>query len=411
MPKTWIYAIGLDIFSQLSGASKRAHTVLNSRDCTGESAETDGRKKRKITQDENENEDENVNEMDAGEVLVRPRCIAQGEFQAEVLWVGWSETLLRIDGRVELRGFSAYETETTKLLQLSNGANVVTGFGWADLLGIVDSYGQIWRFKPGTRTTSILYVDKELSSAFDNTVECVTIAGTEHVAVLYDHGTSITTFSSLPDFYAYSETKKKEWRVGSRKRFAQHQHLQFTCMRAGEVHFVALDSGGQVYTWGANLHGELLQPRGSVVRPRVVPALEGIPMRDVATNGFVTASLSQDTKDVYIWGWTPDTRIIGLPNAGDDIAGIIDQFDEDEDIVIESVAVGNGFIVLASSNSITCEICVWFAGGSDLTNMFGLPRSETLVKVNGDWSGKRSDECGVMVSCGTGCIFVSVYQK
>ncbi|KAK9388911.1 regulator of chromosome condensation 1/beta-lactamase-inhibitor protein II [Lipomyces mesembrius] len=411
MPKAWLYAIGLNIFSQLSGASKHAHKVLNNRDCSGESAETDGRKRRKIIQDGNDNEDENANEMDAGEVLIRPRCIAQGEFEVEVLWVGWSEALLRIDGRVELRGFSAYETETTKLLQLSNGANVVTGFGWADLLGIVDSYGQIWRFKPGSRTTYVLYVDKELSSAFDNTVQRVTITGAEHVAVLHDYGTAITTFSSLPDFYAYSETKKKEWRVSSRKQFGHHQHLQFTCMEAGEAHFVALDSVGQVYTWGANLHGELLQPRESVVRPRVVPALEGIPMRDVATNGFVTACLSEDTKDVYIWGWTPDTRIIGLPNAGDDVAGIVDQFDEDEDFVIESVGVGNGFIVLASSNSITRELCVWFAGGSDLTNMFGLPRSETLVKVNGEWSGKRSDEYGVMVSCGVACIFVSVYEK
>ncbi|KAK9377464.1 regulator of chromosome condensation 1/beta-lactamase-inhibitor protein II [Lipomyces chichibuensis] len=411
MPKTWVYAIGLDIFAQLSGASKQAHKVLNSRDCTGESAETDGRKKRKIIHNENENEYENANEMDADEVLIQPRCIAQGEFVVEVLWVGWSETLLRIDGRVELRGFSAHDTETTKILQLSIGATVVTGFGWADLLGVVDSNGQIWRFTPGAGTTCILYVDKDLSSAFDNTVQRVAVTGTEHVAVLHDYGTAITTFSSLPDFYAYSETKEKECRAASRKQLGNHQHLQFTCMRAGEAHFVALDSGGQVYTWGANLHGELLQPRGSIVRPRIVPALEGIPMRDVATNGFVTACLSQDTKDVYIWGWTPDTRIIGLPDAGDDVAGIIDQFGENEDIVIESVAVGNGFIVLASSNSITCELCVWFAGGSDLTNMFGLPRSEKLVKVNGEWSGKRRDEYGVMVSCGTGCIFVSVYQK
>ncbi|KAK9240994.1 regulator of chromosome condensation 1/beta-lactamase-inhibitor protein II [Lipomyces kononenkoae] len=407
---TWLYAIGLDIFSQLSGRSTHLQNKPNPWDCTRESTEKDGRKKRRIIPTNKiGNENENASELDGR--MARPHCIAQGEYEAEVLWVGWSETLVRIDGRVELRGFSGYQTDDIKFLQLADGASIVGGFGWADVLGIVDSGGHIWRLTPGGTMTSILQIESELSAAFDNTVQCVAVTGTEQVAVLHDHGTSITTFSSLVEFYAYPETKKNSSTACSRKRFGRHQ--QVTCMHAGEAHFVALDSGGQVYTWGANLHGygELLQPRRSVVEPVVVPALDGTPMREVATNGFLTACLSQDTKDVYVWGWTSSTRIIGLPNAGDDVAGLIDQFDENEDLIIEHVAVGNGFIVLASSDSQTCELCVWIAGGSDWTTIFGLPRSETFVKVNGEWSGKRSDEYGLSVFCGNACIFVRLDQK
>ncbi|KAK9370836.1 regulator of chromosome condensation 1/beta-lactamase-inhibitor protein II [Lipomyces kononenkoae] len=392
MPSAWLYAIGLDIFSQLTGSSKH-----NNWDYTLDRAEKNGKKKRRIV-------------GDGSSILARPRCIAQGEYEAEVLWVGWSGTLLRIDGSVELRGFSAYETDDIKSLELTDGVGVVGGFGWADLLGIVDSCGHIWRCNPGSTTASILQIDSQLSAAFENTVKSVAITGTEQVAVLHDHGASITTFSSLLEFYAYPETKNNLTNARSRKHFRHHQ--QITYIRAGEAHFVALDLGGQVYTWGANLHGELLQPLvGSILRPLAVPALEGTPMRDVATNGFLTACLSQDTKDVYIWGWTPSTRIIGLPNAGDDVAGIIDQFDENEHLVIEHLAVGNGFVVLASSDSQTGELCVWVAGGSDWMNMLGLPRSETFVKVNGEWSGKRRDQYELSVFCGSASIFVRLDQK
>ncbi|KAJ8099883.1 regulator of chromosome condensation 1/beta-lactamase-inhibitor protein II [Lipomyces tetrasporus] len=409
MPKKWLYAVGLDIYFQLRGEFNHIHGQFNSGNCTGESVEPDDRKKRKLTP-LCESENDNGNQMDACGILGRPLCIAQGQIDVEVLWVGWTETLVRIDQRVELRGFSVYKTDSARILQLPNGVRVVSGFGWAELLGIVDSCGQIWRFKSDTTMTTILYLDKELSAAFDNAVLHVAITGSEHVAVLHDCGTSISTFWSLLEFYAHSETKKEESSGGSRKQFGYHQHLQFTCIRSGELHFVALDSDGQVYTWGDNLHGELLQPGGSLLHPQSVPALEGIPMRDIATNGFMTACLSRDTKDVYIWGWTPDTRIIGLPNTVD-VAGIVDQFAEDEDTIIESVAVGNGFVVLASSNSITYELCVWIAGGSDLTDTFGLSRSESFVKVNGDWSGKRSDRYGITVSCGMASMFIRLYQK
>ncbi|KAK9322343.1 regulator of chromosome condensation 1/beta-lactamase-inhibitor protein II [Lipomyces orientalis] len=409
MPKTWLYAVGLDIYCQLRGEFNHIHGRLDSGNCTGETVEPDCRKKRKLSPlCESENDD--GNQMGAGVILGRPQCIAQGNIDVEVLWVGWSETLVRIDQRVELRGFRVYKTDVPRILQLPNGVGAVSGFGWAELLGIVDSCGQIWRFKSDPKSTTNLYLDKELSAAFNNTVLHVAVTGSEHVAVLHDCGTSITTFSSLLEFYAHSEAKKEELSGGGRKQFRLDQHLQFTCIRSGELHFVALDSEGQVYSWGDNLHGELLQQGGSLLHPQSVPTLEGIPMREIATNGFVTACLSRDTKDVYIWGWTPDTRIIGLPNTVD-IAGIVDQFDEDEDTVIESVAVGNGFVVLASSNSVTYELCVWIAGGSDLTDTFGLSRSETFVKVNGDWSGKRSDEYGIKVSCGVASMFIRVYDK
>ncbi|KAM9312655.1 RCC1 domain-containing protein 1 [Gastrophryne carolinensis] len=81
----------------------------------------------------------------------------------------------------------------------------------------------------------------------------------------------------------------------------------------GNEHVVLLTSGGQIMTWGAGRHGQL--GHGDVEDvwdPRVVEALHGVTMKEVAAGGWHAASISEGG-DVYCWGWNESGQL-GLPS-------------------------------------------------------------------------------------------------
>ncbi|XP_026504212.1 RCC1 domain-containing protein 1 [Terrapene carolina triunguis] len=81
----------------------------------------------------------------------------------------------------------------------------------------------------------------------------------------------------------------------------------------GHEHAALLGPAGTVYTWGCGRHGQLghggLEP---VSEPRLVEALHGVPMGDVAAGGWHSVSVSEGG-DLYVWGWNESGQL-ALPS-------------------------------------------------------------------------------------------------
>ncbi|XP_074925872.1 RCC1 domain-containing protein 1 isoform X2 [Chelonoidis abingdonii] len=81
----------------------------------------------------------------------------------------------------------------------------------------------------------------------------------------------------------------------------------------GHEHVVLLGCAGTIYTWGCSRHGQLghggLEP---VSEPRLVEALDGMSMGDVAAGGWHSVSVSEGG-DLYVWGWN-EAGQLALPS-------------------------------------------------------------------------------------------------
>ncbi|XP_059570446.1 RCC1 domain-containing protein 1 isoform X2 [Alligator mississippiensis] len=77
----------------------------------------------------------------------------------------------------------------------------------------------------------------------------------------------------------------------------------------GLEHALLLGAAGLVYTWGSSRHGQLghggLQAEQE---PRVLEALQGLPVADVAAGGWHSACVS-DAGDLYVWGWNASGQL------------------------------------------------------------------------------------------------------
>ncbi|KAM8974841.1 RCC1 domain-containing protein 1 isoform 2-T2 [Pelodytes ibericus] len=81
----------------------------------------------------------------------------------------------------------------------------------------------------------------------------------------------------------------------------------------GNEHLVLLTSDRTVLTWGAGRHGQLGHgDLEDVLEPRIVDALHGLKMNEVAAGGWHSACIS-DGGDIYCWGWNESGQL-GLPS-------------------------------------------------------------------------------------------------
>ncbi|XP_068131359.1 RCC1 domain-containing protein 1 isoform X2 [Hyperolius riggenbachi] len=81
----------------------------------------------------------------------------------------------------------------------------------------------------------------------------------------------------------------------------------------GNEYVVLLTTEGRILSWGSGRHGQL--GHGDVEdvwEPRIVEALHGVAMTEVAAGGWHTASISEGG-DIYCWGWNESGQL-GLPS-------------------------------------------------------------------------------------------------
>ncbi|KAM8804350.1 RCC1 domain-containing protein 1 [Eudromia elegans] len=81
----------------------------------------------------------------------------------------------------------------------------------------------------------------------------------------------------------------------------------------GHEHALALGAHGETYAWGGGRHGQLghgvLEPERE---PRLVEALAGVAMRELAAGGWHSATVSE-SGDLYVWGWNESGQL-ALPS-------------------------------------------------------------------------------------------------
>ncbi|KAG5513896.1 hypothetical protein PMAC_000518 [Pneumocystis sp. 'macacae'] len=194
--------------------------------------------------------------------LLAPALVLRSHRSAAVLWIGWSEIVYGTAHAAGLRG-------TVCLGQIS------AAFGTLELSGTVDCTGTL----------------RDLAgNAVHQHIQLVAEAGNGLVAATDTSGTLL----AAPDKHQRLRPAAQPLRAGARM-------LQLC---AGAAHFAALSSDGTVYTWGSNLHGQLgreVDGEADSV-PGAVDALEGLRIRRIRANGWVTGALSADG-DLYMCGW------------------------------------------------------------------------------------------------------------
>ncbi|XP_037689007.1 RCC1 domain-containing protein 1 isoform X2 [Choloepus didactylus] len=86
-------------------------------------------------------------------------------------------------------------------------------------------------------------------------------------------------------------------------------------LELGAEHVLLLDAAGQVFSWGGGRHGQL--GHGTLeaeLEPRLLEALQGLPMAEVAAGGWHSVCVSE-TGDLYVWGWNESGQL-ALPTRG-----------------------------------------------------------------------------------------------
>uniref|UniRef100_A0A8C6EXC5 RCC1 domain containing 1 n=1 Tax=Marmota marmota marmota TaxID=9994 RepID=A0A8C6EXC5_MARMA len=80
-------------------------------------------------------------------------------------------------------------------------------------------------------------------------------------------------------------------------------------LELGAEHVLLLCAAGQVFSWGGGRHGQL--GHGTLeaeLEPRLLEALQGLPMAEVAAGGWHSVCVSE-TGDIYIWGWNESGQL------------------------------------------------------------------------------------------------------
>ncbi|XP_011374439.1 RCC1 domain-containing protein 1 isoform X1 [Pteropus medius] len=80
-------------------------------------------------------------------------------------------------------------------------------------------------------------------------------------------------------------------------------------LELGAEHALLLDEAGRVFSWGGGRHGQL--GHGTLEaepEPRLLEALQGLPMAGVAAGGWHSVCVSE-TGDIYIWGWNESGQL------------------------------------------------------------------------------------------------------
>ncbi len=270
----------------------------------------------------------------------------------------WSSTVLEVDGELVLRG-SQHTAINEGFIRGLGTCDVSRLYGdHTGVLGALAKDGSIWSLKADQDSLRMVPVRHHQKAQAP--IQHLTIAGNGEVCIcrhtspggrkgceaLQFKGSTLFLFTSLVDFLSDDDPKA-----------TYELPITVTQLAANSTAFTALAANGEVYTWGDPRHSHLGRTpttTSSAYTPCLVTFLGGVPIKKVATEGWVTAAISKDN-DLYVWGGRPgeSERIGALPAVGQ---GSKDEDDEEVKLVdidggtdIVDVAVGEGHIVVLTA--------------------------------------------------------------
>lgn len=177
--------------------------------------------------------------------------------------------------KVDLQSTSTGSVRSNKALERRRPVKL---YGWDALQGFLSPEGYVVALclNDNTAGTGELYTPRQVYTTAIDVGSCG--SSTDYCTVVVDRQTGGLYHWTL------SDPVPKE--LGSKT-------VKFTRVWAGEAHFLALDEGGTLYSWGSSRHGQL--GNGDLVSktsPEPVEPLEGIRIVDAACGASFSVALS-----------------------------------------------------------------------------------------------------------------------
>ncbi|KAI9789313.1 MAG: hypothetical protein M1816_006201 [Peltula sp. TS41687] len=296
---------------------------------------------------------------DAVQDLHRFQGVLKAVSNIRVLFAGWADTLLDVDGQLRLYGFSGHGRQNNREIRSDlSASDISVCFGdHTGLKGVLTEAGAVYLLRRldeqvlelQRHRIELLFKHRDEQEKEEGLIQHIAVAGNGRVCVSVD--STILEFPSLNSFLDSSQPTRHTLPGPP------------THLLSGETSFTAVLSQPTptIYTWGDARHnhlGRVITPDSPSGTPQIVDHLGGIPIRKVSAAGWITAAVST-SNDLYLWGGRPGEkdRIKALPDVSrrseDDAE--VKLVDLDDDVL--DVAVGAGHVV-----ALTVDGRVWTVG-------------------------------------------------
>ncbi|XP_035777707.1 probable E3 ubiquitin-protein ligase HERC3 [Anopheles albimanus] len=170
------------------------------------------------------------------------------------------------------------------------------------------------------------------------------------------------------------------------KTVALPRHVRVSKIVSGFEHSLLLTRNGDVYSWGAGLRGQLGNGEISTSQdqPKLVDALAGVKIVDIAAAGWHSAAVSS-FGDLYTWGWNNQGQL-GLVEAKFH-GRVVSQpqlitFADEQDISVTRVHCGIGHTIVEVKEAGETDESVLIAG-CDLRQRFLYDRATVAPSFEG----------------------------
>ena len=274
---------------------------------------------------------------DAEKVLLKPLDALQWDALGcdrvtggvERAWIGWCSIFLELDdGRLFYIGYESPKTPASAVLcnwsimsgsgdsQGNNCKNSISKLGkkikdieWGSKQSFVITInGGVFKWTESDFSSSPQPVHElsQSSSPSSDGSHCSTINGAKVISVSCG-----TTYTCV----LYSDGSAKAIEDGDEDEAIDFRldNDSFISVSCGHEHILLLTISGRVYVYGKGGKGQL--GLGSVdenevtnSQPRLVDALDGIPIEEVVAGGWHSLALSKEG-DIYAWGWNESGQL------------------------------------------------------------------------------------------------------
>ncbi|KAI5206992.1 RCC1/BLIP-II protein [Aureobasidium subglaciale] len=268
----------------------------------------------------------------------------------KVLFSGWSETAFYQHGRGKANG-CIKRHGSTKIVQEAPLFDLTSGFGDHNgLLGVLSRKGGV-AFTEDNQIEAHTATADALSDEETPGIAYLAVAGNGHVAVVLAAASSprnsILEFTSFAKFREWFDDEVNDLHGPSASHTVPGRVAQLVANVTG---FVCLTQDGNVYSWGDARHSSLGRSVAETEAryPGLVGSLGGVHIKKIASDGWMTAALSEDGA-VYLFGTgTPGTEhsISCLRELESTQAALVEIEGTGESLDFLDVAVGDGHVLL-----------------------------------------------------------------
>ncbi|KAI9768566.1 MAG: hypothetical protein M1840_004763 [Geoglossum simile] len=338
---------------------------------------------------------------------LRLQRVCGGSGTVRVLFAGWADTLLELDGTLRVFGFHCSTQSGAAVHCDVPASRFRSGFGdCTGLKGAVTDDGLVYILSTASGALTLGQHPGPINASQ------IAIAGNGRACALLGPRNAVD-FPDLQDLLRVLAGPHSTTSSTTQTIDLPH-HESATHLTATATSFALLAASGTIYTWSTDTRPSPLG-RSPVPEPGAHPidALGGIPIKKLAAAGWLAAAVSRDN-ELYIWGGSGGgqggTRRIGdlKRSEGEHVAlakvGAVGAIGEEEDgISVVDVAVGDRHAVALGEDGTIFAVGEG-ANGQLSTGEVGF--AEEWVEC--EFEGQKEQKRAIGVYCGPRNTFVLV---